>query len=110
MKPAAGDIAAGSAILRKAGRFLPETPEGSNVCASVSLTGGRKRQKFRRVNAPHERDRQNRTKNRTTVREFYLKRQKWRTNLVFPSKITRRNGLRLGSSGVPNFVANFTIG
>jgi hypothetical protein len=89
MKPAAGDIAAGSAILRKAGRFLPETPEGSNVFAFVSLTGGRKRQKFERVNGPHQRSRQNRTKNRTTLCDFYLERQKWGPDLVFPSKITR---------------------
>jgi hypothetical protein len=82
MKPAAGDIAAGSAILRRAGRFLPETPEGSDVFASVSLTGGRKRQKFGRVNGPDERRRQNRI-------NFYLNRQKWRFGLVFPSKITR---------------------
>jgi hypothetical protein len=89
MKPAAGDIAAGSAILRRAGRFLPETPEGSDVFASVSLTGGRKRQKFGRVNGPDERRRQNRIKKRTMIRDFYLNRQKWRFGLVFPSKITR---------------------
>jgi hypothetical protein len=76
MKPAAGDIAAGSAILRKAGRFLPETPEGSDVCASVSLTGGRKRQKLGPVNAPHERRRQNHAKKCTMIRDFCRIRQK----------------------------------
>jgi hypothetical protein len=75
-KPAAGDIAAGSAILRKAGRFLPETPEGSDVFASVSLTGGRKRQKFERVNAPDEPRRQNNLKKRTTICDFYRNCQK----------------------------------
>jgi hypothetical protein len=87
VKPAAGDLAAGSAILRKAGRFLPETPEGSDVFAPVSLTSGRKRQKFERVNAPGERGRQNRLKKRTTIRDFCHIRQNTRLGVVFPPKI-----------------------
>jgi hypothetical protein len=83
MKPAAGNIAAGSAILRKAGRFLPETPEGSNVFAFVSLTDGRKRQKFGRVNAPDAQTCQNPAKYRTMIRDFYHYRQKCEPLLFF---------------------------
>jgi hypothetical protein len=92
MKPAADYIAAGSAILRKAGRFLPETPEGSNVFASVSLTAGRKRQKLDQVNALDAHHEQNHHESRTPIRDFYRFCQKQSLAFVFRPKLARAIG------------------